>query len=104
MNFDQDKGSNDEQPLPGDYFPENKDTAEYAKRLGGFDIYKSGKLWMALVVTEDTTRNQKSVKWFRWQIRKGEWKNTLCNMKVDYLDFDEIIRKIDLLKEIYKIK
>ena len=93
-----------DQPMPGSYFPSSENSDRYAKRLGGFDIYKSKTSWMALVTVENTENMKKSVKWYRWQIRMGVWKNVLCNMKVDYLDFDEIKRKIILLKEVYKIK
>ena len=93
-----------DQPMPGSYFPSSKNSDRYAKRLGGFDIYKSKSSWMALVAVENTEDKKKSVKWYRWQIRNGIWKNVLCNMKVSYLDFDEIKRKMILLKEIYEIK
>lgn len=93
-----------DQPMPGSYFPSSEDSDKYAKRLGGFDIYKSDTSWMALVVVENTINNKRLVKWFRWQKRSGDWKIVLCNMRVDYLDFDGVKRKIILLKEIYNIK
>jgi len=93
-----------DQPIPGSYFPKNEKSDVYAKRLGGFDIYKSKRLWMALVAVEKTNMNKRTVKWFRWEMRSGDWKTDLCNMSVDYLDFDELKRKIILLKELYNIK
>ena len=95
--------SEDEQPMPGSYFPTNSNSDEYAKRLGGFDIYKSTKVWMAFVAVEDNN-NRKSIKWYRWQKRGDNWKITLCNMKIDYLDFDSLKRKISILKTAYQIK
>ena len=93
-----------DQPMPGSYFPTSENSDIYAKRLGGFDIYKSDTSWMALVAIENTTNKKRSVKWYRWQKRLDDWKNVLCNMKVDYLDFNEIKGKMILLKEIYEIK
>ena len=90
------------EPAPGDYFPSNDTSHIYAKRLGGFDLYKSTKSWLAIVATEDQY-GKRSVKMFRWQKRISGWKNTLCNMKIDYLDFDEIREKINILKEKYGI-
>ena len=109
MSFDEDKVSKDEQPLPGDYFP--KATAfneKWVKRLGGFDISKDSDWWQALVVTEDTTKNTtkntRVVRWYRWELKYGNWQPTLALSKVNHLDFVDLKRKIELLKEIYKIK
>ena len=105
MSFDQGKVSKDEQPMPGDYFPKATPRNEkFVKRLGGFDIYKDSWGWQALVATEDTTKNRRSVKWYRWTLDYGNWNNAYCNMKVNHLDFDEIKRKMNILKEVYKIK
>ena len=105
MSFDQDKVSKDEQPLPGDYFPNAKAFNEkWVKRLGGFDISKDSDWWQALVATEDTTKHKRSVKWYRWTLEKGNyWKIGNCNIDVHNLDFKDLKRKIDLLKEVYKI-
>ncbi len=47
-------------PLPGDYYPKSLPYYEkFVKKLAGFDIYKDALRWLALVVTEDTTKNQK---------------------------------------------
>ena len=91
-----------DRPTPGSYFPSSDNSNTYAKRLGGYDLYKSGKSWLAIVATEDQY-GKRSVKMFRWQKRISGWKNTLCNMKIDYLDFDEIKEKINVLKEKYGI-
>jgi len=106
MSFDQDKVSKDEQPMSGDYFPEASPyNAKFVKRLGGFDIFKdqSKGMWHALVVTEDTTKHKKSVTWYRWNLDYGNWKIGYCNMKANDFDFDEIKRKMNILKKIYKI-
>ena len=106
MSFDQDKVSKNEQPMPGDYFPEATPfNAKWVKRLGGFDIYKSGKLWMALVATEDTTKinNTRVIRWYRWEMKPKGWTNAHCTMKVNHRDFEDIKRKIEILKKIYKI-
>ena len=89
--------------MPGDYFPKSIPYYEkFAEKLGGFDISKDAWTWMALVATEDTTKNKKSVKWYRWNLDR-DWIVGSCNMDVHNLDFKDIKRKIDLLKEIYKI-
>ena len=94
----------DKPPLPGDYFPKPLPINEkFVKRLGGFDILKDDWKWWALVATEDTTKNKKSVKWYRWNLEYGDWKIGRCNIDVLHLDFEDLKRKIDLLKEIYKI-
>ena len=94
----------DKPPLPGDYFPKPLPINEkFVKRLGGFDILKDDWKWWALVATEDTTKNKKSVKWYRWNLEYGDWKIGRCNIDVHHLDFEDLKRKIDLLKEIYKI-
>ena len=104
MSFDKDKVSKDEQPMSGDYFPKSLPYYEkFAEKLGGFDISKDAWTWLALVATEDTTKHKKSVKWYRWNLDRGYWKIGNCNIDVHHLDFDEIKRKIDFLKEIYKI-
>jgi len=104
MSFDQDKVSKDEQPMPGDYYPKSLPFYEkFAKRLGGFDISKDSDWWQALVVTEDTTKNTRVVRWYRWELKYGNWQPTVALSKVNHLDFDEIKRKVDLLKKIYKI-
>ena len=105
MDFEQNITSEDSEPMPGDYFPTTDNSNLYAKRLGGFDIYKSERWWQAIVVVEATTRNNKrSIKWFRWESRGSGWKVGLCNMKVDYLNFDDIKNKIQILKKHYQIK
>ena len=91
-----------DEPTPGSYFPSNDTSHIYAKRFGGFDLYKSAKSWLAIVATEDQY-GKRSVKMFRWQKRISGWKNTLCNMKIDYLDFDLINEKIKVLKKKFGI-
>ena len=91
-----------DEPTPGNYFPSNDTSHIYAKRLGGFDLYKSAKSWLAIVATEDQY-GKRSVKMFRWQKRISVWKNTLCNMRIDYLDFDLINEKIKVLKKKFGI-
>jgi len=91
-----------DEPTPGSYFPSNENSHIYAKRLGGYDLYKSSKTWMALVAIEDQY-GKKSIKWYRWQKRMSVWKNTLCNMKIDYLDFILINEKIQILKKKFDV-
>ena len=91
-------------PLPGDYYPKSLPYYEkFAKKLGGFDILKDEWKWWALVATEDSTKNKRSIKWYRWNLEYGNWKIGNCNIDVHNLDFEDLKRKIDLLKEIYQI-
>ena len=104
MSFDQDKVSKDEQPMSGDYYPKSIPYYEkFAEKLGGFDISKDAWTWMALVATEDTTKHKKSVKLYRWNLNFGNWKIGNCNIDVHHLDFEDLKRKMNILKEIYKI-
>ena len=91
-------------PLPGDYYPKSLPYYEkFAKKLGGFDILKDEWKWWALVATEDTTKHTRSVKLYRWNLDNRDWKIGNCNIDVHNLDFKDLKRKIDLLKEIYQI-
>lgn len=104
MNFEQNTSSDDNnEAMPGDYFPTSENSDKFAKRLAGFDIYKSSNAWQAIIVVENTVNNKRSIKWFRWQQREEGWKIGLCNMQVDYIDFNDIIKKINILKKNYRI-
>ena len=94
-----------QQPMPGDYFPKPLPYNEkFVKRLGGFDILKDAWRWWALVATEDTTKHKRSVKWYRWTLEKGNyWKIGNCNIDVHHLDFEDLKRKMNILKKVYKI-
>ena len=91
-----------EKPAPGSHFPSSANSDIYAKRLGGYDLYKSNKSWLAIVAIQDQY-GKRAVKLYRWQQRFSGWKNTLCNMKIDYLDFILISEKVKILKEEYNI-
>ena len=92
-------------PLPGDYFPQSVGTEKYAKKLGGYDIYKNKRntLWNAIVAVENPTTKRRSVKFYRWTMMPNGWRVGDSNFAIDYFDFDEIKRKVEILKEIYKI-
>ena len=91
-----------EKPTPGSYFPSSDNSDIYAKRLGGYDLYKSNKSWLAIVAIQDQY-GKRAVKLYRWQKRISGWRNTLCNMKIDYLDFILISEKVKILKEKFGI-
>jgi len=42
----------------------------FLKQLGGFDIYRSPKLIMA-VVTVESERGTRDIRFYRWQLRKS---------------------------------
>ena len=87
-------------PEPGSYFPSNSNSDIYAKRLAGYDIYKSSRMWIAVVAVKDTY-GEISIKLYRWRKRKfvPGWKNVLCNMRIDYLDFELISKRGESLRE-----
>jgi len=90
--------------MPGDYFPKSLPYYEkFAKKLGGFDILKDKWSWWALVATEDTTKHKRSVKWYRWTLKYGNWIVGNCNIDVHHLDFEDLKRKMNILKKVYKI-
>jgi len=76
----------------------------FLKQLGGFDIYRSPNLIMAVVAVE-TERGMRDVRFYRWQLRKsaqsGEelWKVDLARFSVGRFDFKDIGAKVERLKQ-----
>lgn len=89
---------------PGSYFPSSENSDMYAKRLAGYDIYKSSKMWIAVVAVEDPY-GEISIKLYRWRKRRfvPGWKNVLCNMRIDYLDFELISKRVERLREQFHV-
>ena len=71
------------------------------KVIDGYDIQRSTKLIIALVLVEGTDFNpgSKQIRLYRWQKRGDNWRVDLCRMKVDYWKFDEISSKVQEWKE-----
>lgn len=76
----------------------------FLKQLGGFDIYRSPSLIMAVVAVE-TERGTRDIRFYRWQLRKnaqsGEeaWKVDLARFSVSRFDFKDIAAKVERLKQ-----
>jgi hypothetical protein len=78
----------------------------FLKQLGGFDIYRSPSLIMAIVAVE-TQNGARDIRFYRWQLRKdkqsGEeaWKVDLARFSVGRLDFKAIAEKVDHLRQLF---
>lgn len=76
----------------------------FLKQLGGFDIYRSPNLIMAIVAVE-TQNGTRDIRFYRWQLRKdkqsGEeaWKVDLARFSVSRFDFKDIAAKVERLKQ-----
>jgi hypothetical protein len=78
----------------------------FLKQLGGFDIYRSPNLIMAIVAVE-TQNGARDIRFYRWQLRKdkqsGEeaWKVDLARFSVRRFDFKDIAAKVERLKQLF---
>jgi len=76
----------------------------FLKQLGGFDIYRSPNLIMAVVAVE-TERGARDIRFYRWQLRKDAqsgkeaWKVDLARFSVRRFDFKDIASKVERLKQ-----
>ncbi len=69
--------------------------------LEGYDIYRSDKLIIALVVVE--TGTGRDLRLYRWQKRKGLWKVDLCRMSVTRWSWGDLVRKAEELVTKYEL-
>ena len=73
-------------------------------QLGGFDIYRSINLIMAVVAVEKG-QGVRDIRFYRWQLRKsaqsGEesWKVDLARFSVNRFDFKDISSKVERLRQ-----
>lgn len=75
--------------------------SETFKVLDGYDIYRSPKLIVALVVVD--SERGRDLRMYRWQKRNEVWKVDLCRMSVTSWQWDTIASKAKELVEKYKI-
>lgn len=87
-----------EQPKQQGDYP----VSESFKVLEGYDIYRSAKLIVALVVVE--SEFGKDLRMYRWQKRNEAWKVDLCRMSVAGWKWDEIAAKAMELIEKHGVK
>ena len=75
--------------------------SEHFKVLGGYDIYRSNNLIVALVAVE--ANNRKDLRLYRWQNRQGNWKVDLCRMSVTRWKWDQLAEKAKELTNKYEL-
>jgi len=75
--------------------------SESFKVLEGYDIYRSDKLIVALVVVEGEFR--RDLRLYRWQKRNDAWKVDLCRMSVASWQWDSLASKAKELMEKHQI-
>ncbi|MHB1907324.1 MAG: hypothetical protein ACYCQJ_00480 [Nitrososphaerales archaeon] len=84
---------NNDQPYP---------VSDQFKVLEGYDIYRSPKLIVALVVVDGNFG--RDIRMYRWQLRNNSWKVDLARMSVADWKWEEISRKAQELIQKYEIK
>lgn len=87
--------------------PETKRNPDYPvseqfKVLEGYDIYRSNRLIVALVVVDGNFG--RDLRMYRWQLRNDAWKVDLCRMSVADWKWEEISTKARDLIQKYEIK
>jgi len=75
--------------------------SESFKVLEGYDIHRSEKLIVALVVVESDFG--RDMRLYRWQKRNEAWKVDLCRMSVALWQWETIAAKAKELMEKYEI-
>ena len=76
----------------------------FLRQLGGFDIYRSPNLIMAIVAVE-MQNGKRDIRFYRWQLRKDKksgdevWKVDLARFSVRRFDFKEIAAKVERLEQ-----
>jgi hypothetical protein len=75
--------------------------SESFKVLEGYDIYRSDKLIVALVVVQ--SESGRDIRLYRWQKRNDAWKVDLCRMSVASWQWDNIATKAKELMEKHEI-
>jgi hypothetical protein len=75
--------------------------SESFKVLEGFDIYRSEKLIVALVVVESDFG--RDLRLYRWQKRNEAWKVDLCRMSVASWQWDVLSSKAKEMMAKYEI-
>jgi hypothetical protein len=70
--------------------------------LDGYDIYRSSKLIVALVVVQ--SQYGRDLRLYRWLKRKDQWKVDLCRMGVSRWKWNEIATKVNEFSEKYAIR
>jgi hypothetical protein len=79
----------------------NYPVSESFQVLEGYDIYRSEKLIVALVVVQSDFG--RDLRLYRWQKRNDAWKVDLCRMSVALWNWDALAQKAKELTEKYEI-
>jgi len=77
---------------------------DYYTPLGGFDIVKTNRIWVALVACETGRGNDIRLYKWKWKLHKNSWSVDLARMSCSYWDWDGISEKVQILKEKFTIK
>ena len=75
--------------------------SESYKVLEGYDLYRSSKLIVALVVVE--SQFGRDLRLYRWQKRGDAWKVDLCRMSVSNWPWESLASKAKELTTKYEI-
>jgi hypothetical protein len=75
--------------------------SESFKVLEGYDIYRSNKLIVALVVVD--SEFGRDMRLYRWQKRNEVWKVDLCRMSVASWQWDAVASKAKEMVDKYEI-
>ena len=75
--------------------------SESFKVLEGYDIYRSSKLIVALVVVDSDFG--RDLRMYRWQKRNESWKVDLCRMSVAGWDWDVVSERAKEFVQKYEI-
>ena len=79
----------------------NYPVSESYKLLDGYDVYRSEKIIVALVVVESPFG--RDLRLYRWQKRGDAWKVDLCRMSVAMWNWDVISSKAKEFIQKYEI-
>ena len=74
--------------------------------LDGFDIHRTSKQIIAIVVIHDTKKKRNDIRFYRWFNKYGEWK--IPSMGISVLDHSgiftpDVINRISKLKEKHNV-
>lgn len=79
----------------------NYPVSESFQVLEGYDIYRSEKLIVAVVVVQSDFG--RDLRLYRWQKRNDAWKVDLCRMSVALWNWDALAQKAKELSEKHEI-
>jgi len=88
------------EPEPAEYYRPFID--DHYTPLGGFDIVKTNRIWIALVACE--TGGGNDIRFYKWNYAYNNWKVDRARMSCGYWDWDGIGEKANILKKRFNVK